>query len=69
MTKFKLIMVIVFEFEDSSSGTSITWTERREHLFETKDQARRDFIHLRNRFRKDNPAVKTAFAIYEMVSV
>jgi hypothetical protein len=72
MEKYKLIMVIVFEFEDSlrdaQGNNAIAWTERREYFFESKAEARRNFIDLRNKFRQDNPDFKTAFAIYERLS-
>lgn len=68
MGKYKLIMVIVFEFEDSFTKTAMNWTERKEYFFESKYEARRNFINLRNQFSQDNPNFKTAFAIYERLS-
>jgi hypothetical protein len=67
MPKCKLIMVIVFELEDTFSQVALTWTERREFIFESESSARVQFIQNRNKFRRDNPDFKTAFAIYEML--
>jgi hypothetical protein len=67
MPKCKLIMVIVFELEDTISRVALTWTERREFIFESKSSARVQFNRIENKFRRDNPDFKTAFAIYEML--
>ena len=67
MPKCKLIMVIVFELEDTISRVALTWTERREFIFESKSSARVQFNRIENKFRRDNSDFKTAFAIYEML--
>ena len=64
----QLVMVIVFELEDSFTKTSFTWTERREYLFENKLVAQSKFREINNSFRQNNPSTyKTAFAIYEPI--
>jgi hypothetical protein len=65
MGNCQLIMVIIFELEDSFSKTAITWTERREYLFGSQAEAKIQFNLLENKFRRDNRTFKTAFAIYD----